>query len=132
MLAFFLTAASFVTCRHQQAWVGTISLQVAAFEPRRLADASAGLRQDLNQDAEGAIVFVCDLHDAQHVSIGQHHTAGVLAARQAFKPRPKGIAVGDAIIERCRQFQRGTQPGSGSVDGRGRDPFADEIVTPMA
>ena len=71
-------------CRHQQPRIGAISLQVAAGEPRRLADASAGLRQDLDQDAEGAILLICGLHDAQHVSIGQHHAAGVLAAGQAL------------------------------------------------
>ena len=68
----------------------------------------------------------------QHVGIGQHHAAGVLAAGQAFKARPESIAVGDAIIKRRGQFQRGAQTGAGSVDGRRRDAFADKTVTPMA
>ena len=77
-------------------------------------------------------MFVCGLDEPQHVGVGQHHAAGVLAAGQAFKARPEGIAVGDSIIKRRGQFQRGAQTGAGPVDGRRRDPFADETVTPMA
>ena len=86
-----LTAASFVTCRHQQAWVRTISLQVAAFEPRRLADASTGLRQDLNQDAEGAIVFVAAWHDAQDVGLRQNHATGILPPGKPLSPNRNAL-----------------------------------------
>jgi len=60
-------------------------LQIGAAQPRRLRDPRAGLREYLDQHAEGAILLICGLNDAQHVGIGQHHAAGVLAAGQALE-----------------------------------------------
>ncbi len=69
-----------------------------------MADASAGLCQDLDQDAEGAIVLVCGLHDAQHIGIGQDRAPRRLRVAEALEAEAESLAVGDAVVERRGQL----------------------------
>ena len=46
------------------------------------------------------------LDDAQHVGVGQHDPAGVLAAGQTLEALPERIAIGDAMVQGGGEFER--------------------------
>jgi hypothetical protein len=87
-----LLATPFVARRHHQSRIGTVGLQIDTSQPGHLRNARTCLRQDLDQEAEGVVLLISRLDDAQHVGIGQHDTAGRKIKANSFMQKLMTIA----------------------------------------